>query len=44
MNRVPFATYDFFGYLASGLLVIIGMELTLGFPRVLAQASTLARS
>jgi hypothetical protein len=37
MNRIPFVTYDFFGYLASGLLVIIGMELTLGFPRVLGQ-------
>lgn len=37
MNRIPFATYDFFGYLASGLLLIVGMELTLGFPRVLGQ-------
>lgn len=37
MSRIPFVTYDFFGYLASGLLVIIGMELTLGFPRVLGQ-------
>jgi hypothetical protein len=37
MNRIPFATYDFFGYLASGLLLVIGMELTLGFPRVLGQ-------
>ncbi len=35
MNRIPFATYDFFGYLAAGLLLIIGMDLTLGFPRVL---------
>jgi hypothetical protein len=35
MNRIPFATYDFFGYLASGLLLIIGMDLALGFPRVL---------
>src|SRR5262245_5265170 len=37
MNRVPFAAYDFFGYLASGFLLIIGMELALGFPRVLGQ-------
>jgi hypothetical protein len=37
MNRIPFATYDFFGYLASGFLLVIGMELTLGFPRVLGQ-------
>lgn len=37
MNRIPFATYDFFGYLASGFLLVIGMELALGFPRVLGQ-------
>lgn len=37
MNRVPFAAYDFFGYLASGFLLIIGMELAVGFPRVLGQ-------
>jgi len=37
MNRIPFATYDFFGYLASGLLLVMGMDLTLGFPRVLGQ-------
>jgi hypothetical protein len=35
MNRIPFATYDFFGYLASGFLLVIGMDLALGFPRVL---------
>ena len=38
MNRIPFATYDFFGYLASGLLLIIGMDLALGFPRVRARS------
>lgn len=37
MNRIPFDPYDFFGYLGSGLLVAIGMELTLGFPHVLGQ-------
>lgn len=37
MNRVPFATCDFFGYPASGLLLLIGVELTLGFPQVLVQ-------
>ena len=37
MQQIPFDPYDFFGYLASGLLVIVGMQLTLGFPRVLAQ-------
>ncbi|MGD0264746.1 MAG: hypothetical protein ABSD47_07285 [Candidatus Methylomirabilota bacterium] len=37
MDRLPFDPYDFFGYLASGLLLVVGMELTLGFPRVLGQ-------
>src|SRR6266851_2786600 len=35
MDRVPFDPYDFSGYLASGLLLLIGMQLTLGFPEVL---------
>ena len=35
MNKIPFDPYDFFGYLASGLLVVVGMDLVLGFPRVL---------
>ncbi len=35
--RIPFDAYDFFGYLASGLLVIAGMELTFGFPQVLGK-------
>src|SRR6266498_4328564 len=37
MNQVPFDPYDFFGYLAAGLLVLVGMDLTLGFPHVLGQ-------
>lgn len=37
MNRIPFDPYDFFGYLASGLLLVVGMDLILGFPRVLGQ-------
>jgi hypothetical protein len=37
MNNIPFDPYDFFGYLASGLLVVVGMNLTLGFPRVFGQ-------
>lgn len=37
MNRIPFDPYDFFGYLAAGLVFVVGMELTLGFPRVLGQ-------
>jgi len=35
MDRVPFDPYDFFGYLASGLLVLVGMQLVFGFPQVL---------
>jgi len=37
MNRIPFDVYDFFGYLPSGLLVLVGMDLTLGFPRIIGQ-------
>lgn len=37
MPQVPFDPYDFFGYLASGVLVIIGMDLALGFPHVIGQ-------
>jgi len=33
--KLPFDPYDFFGYLASGSVVLIGMERVLGFPRVL---------
>lgn len=34
MQRIPFDPYDFFGYLASGLLLLMGMELVLGFPHI----------
>ncbi len=37
MDRIPFDPYDFFGYLASGLVVIVGMDLVFGFPHVLGQ-------
>lgn len=37
MKELPFDPYDFFGYLASGLLVLVGMELVLGFPTVLGR-------
>lgn len=40
MTRIPFATYDFFGYLASGFLLVIGMDVALGFPRILGQNLT----
>lgn len=37
MNRIPFDAYDFFGYLASGLLVVVAMDRVLGFPRIIGQ-------
>jgi len=41
MDKIPFDPYDFFGYLASGLLVLVGMQLALGFPQVLGHQLTL---
>jgi hypothetical protein len=35
MDRIPFDPYDFFGYLASGVLVLVGMQLVFGFPQLL---------
>ena len=35
MNNLPFDPYDFFGYIASGLVVIAGMQLVLGYPIVI---------
>ena len=40
MNRIPFDPYDFFGYLTSGLLVVVGMDLVLGFPKIIDQELT----
>jgi hypothetical protein len=37
MDRIPFDPYDFFGYLASGLLVLLGMDLVFGFPHILGR-------
>ncbi len=37
MNRIPFDPYDFFGYLASGFLLVVGMEMVFGFPHVIGQ-------
>jgi len=34
---IPFDPYDFFGYLASGLTIVVGMELVLCFPAVLGR-------
>ncbi len=35
MNHVPFDPYDFFGYLAPGLLLLVGIERAFGFPHLL---------
>jgi hypothetical protein len=35
MDKIPFNPYDFFGYLASGLLIVVGMQKVAGFPEVL---------
>ena len=37
MGKIPFAPYDFFGYLASGLIFAAGCQEALGYPRVLGQ-------
>lgn len=37
MDKIPFDVYDFFGYLASGAVIIVGIELIFGFPYVLGQ-------
>ena len=37
MNRIPFDVYDFFGYLASGAVIVVGLELVFGFPHVLGR-------
>src|SRR5947199_6434316 len=37
MERIPLNPYDFLGYLASGLLVIVGMDLVFGFPSVIGR-------
>jgi hypothetical protein len=35
MDKLPFDPYDFFGYIASGLLIIVGMEMVFGFPQIM---------
>jgi hypothetical protein len=37
MNKLPFDPYDFFGYLSSGLLILVGMDIVLGFPAILGR-------
>ncbi|MDQ6891109.1 MAG: hypothetical protein M3167_00305 [Acidobacteriota bacterium] len=35
MDKVPLTPYDFLGYLASGVVLVAGMDLILGFPHVI---------
>ncbi len=35
MKELPFDPYDFFGYLASGLVCIVTAQLLFGFPKVI---------
>jgi hypothetical protein len=44
VDKVPFDVYDFFGYLASGLVVLLGMEMIFGFPQVLAEDLTVVET
>jgi len=37
MDKLPFAPYDFFGYLASGFLFVAACQAAFGFPKVLGQ-------
>lgn len=37
MDKIPFEPYDFFGYLASGFTLLVGMQFVFGFPIILAQ-------
>lgn len=40
MKTFPFDLYDIFGYLACGLLAVMGLEMTLGVPKVIGQTFT----
>jgi hypothetical protein len=35
LDKIPFDPYDFFGYLAAGLLLMVGMDVLFGFPHVI---------
>ena len=43
MDRIPFANYDFFAHLSSGLVVVVGMERVFGFPEILGRDMTLVQ-
>lgn len=40
MDKLPFEPYDFFGYLASGLALLAGMQFVFGFPPLLDSQQT----
>ncbi|MEK6301063.1 MAG: hypothetical protein AABO41_10105 [Acidobacteriota bacterium] len=42
MDRIPFVSYDFFGYLSSGLVLVAGMQRVVGFPQVTGRELTVA--
>lgn len=37
MKEFPFDPYDFFGYIANGLLLIVGLNLIIGVPNILGK-------
>jgi len=44
MDRIPFAPYDFFGYLAAGFALVAGLQLAFGFPNVFGRQLTAAET
>ncbi len=44
MDKIPFAPYDFFGYIASGFALLAGMQLAFGFPPVLGRQQSVVES
>ena len=39
MKEFPFDPYDFFGYLASGYIIIVGLEILFGVPHISGSGS-----
>jgi hypothetical protein len=37
MDKLPFSAYDVFGYVAPGVLLVMALEWTIGYPHVLGQ-------
>jgi hypothetical protein len=44
MSKIPFAPYDFFGYIASGFALLAGSQLAFGFPPVFGRQQTITES